>query len=122
MEVTYGLAGVRSVSSLGRQAKQLRLIKVINHNENAVYSQAMVANKGTNSEHSQKKKMKWAEDQLHAYSGCYPKGRVCAFRAKLGVCVELEDALVSKAVIPVFGVPGNKLPALVVAPVHFLGC
>lgn len=35
--------------------------------------------------------------------------------------VKLEDALAGKAVIPVFWVPGNKLPVLVAAPVHFLG-
>lgn len=49
------------------------------------------------------------------------RGEAGCFKAKLGICVKLEDALAEKPVIPVFWVPGNKLPVLVAAPVHFLG-
>lgn len=83
----------------------------------------VVDSKDINSEYFQKIQV-GREDQRHACLQLYlttERGEAGYFKAKLAICVELEDALVEKAVIPVFWVPGNKLPALVAAPVHFLG-
>ena len=49
------------------------------------------------------------------------RGEAGCFKAKLSISVKREDALAEKAVIPVFWVPGNKLPVGGAAPVHFLG-
>lgn len=83
----------------------------------------IVDNKEINSEYFHKTQG-GREDQPHACLELYlttDRGEAGCFKAKLHICVELEDALAGKAVIPVFWVPGSELPALVAAPVRVLG-
>ena len=75
----------------------------------------VVDNRDIYSEYFQKKKNQvgWMDRRLPACLELHlttERGEAGCFKAKLSISVKLEDALAEKAVIPVFWVPGNKLP------------